>query len=104
MAQRDGLRVLLRVHGWRDQSVAALSLPGSYPDLSVARASRLQPDYRYGRRGDQVYDGIECRRAGEAFFPLLCARWYARAASPNSGMDQEDQRYASVRQRVERPA
>ena len=40
MAQRDGLRVFLRVHGRRDQPVDALSLPRSHADLSVGRASR----------------------------------------------------------------
>src|SRR5207249_9816126 len=86
------------------QSVDALSLPRSYRDFPVDRETRLQPDHRYGRRGDQVSDGIECRRAGEAFLSLLCARRYARAASPDAGMDQEDHRHAPVRQRLERTA
>src|SRR5439155_1556957 len=47
--QRDGFRVLLRVHGRRDQSVDALSLPRSYRDLPVDREARLQPDHRHGR-------------------------------------------------------
>src|SRR4029453_14942349 len=68
MAQRDGFPVFLRVHGWRDQSVAALSLPGSYPDLSVGRKTWLQPDYRYGGGGDQIYDGIESPTPEKPFF------------------------------------
>ena len=35
-------------------------------DLSVDREARLQPDHRHGGRGDQVHDGVECRRAGQA--------------------------------------
>ncbi len=43
MAQRDGLRVFLWVHGRRDQPVDALSVSRSHPDLSVGREARLQP-------------------------------------------------------------
>ena len=71
MAQRDGLRVFLWVHGRRNQPVDAVSLPRSYPDLSVGREAGLQPDHRHGGRGDQVHEGVECRRAGEAVLPLL---------------------------------
>ena len=71
-------------------------------DLPVDREAGLQPDHRHGGRGDQVYDGIECRRAGEAFLPLLRARWHARAASSDAGMDREDER--QVRHGLERNA
>src|SRR4029077_13579685 len=88
--------------GGRNQSVDALSLPRSYGDLPLDREARLQPDHRHGRRGDQVYNGIECRRAGEAFLSLLRARWYARAASPDARMDREDER--QIRHGLERNA
>ena len=39
VAQRDGLRVLLRVHGRRDRPVDALSLPQSLPRSSPGSAS-----------------------------------------------------------------
>ena len=74
------------------------------PDLSVGRQAGLQPDHRHGGRGDQLHAGVECRRAGEAVLPLLRARRHACTASANTGVDQEDQRYAPVRQRLERPA
>ena len=41
VAERNGLPVLLRVHGGRDQPVDALSLPGSHADLSVAGQDRI---------------------------------------------------------------
>ena len=53
-----------------DQSVDAVSLPRSHRYLPVDWEAGLQPDHRYGGRGNQVHDGIECRRAGEAVLPL----------------------------------
>ncbi len=44
----------------------------------------------------------ECRRTGEAFFPLLCAWRYSFAASPDTGMDREDER--QIRHGLERSA
>ena len=52
--RRDGLRVLLRLHGRRDRPVDAVPVPRSHPDLSVDRQARLQPHHRHGGRGDQA--------------------------------------------------
>ena len=94
MAQRDGLRLFLRLHGRRDRPVDAVAVPQSDPDFPVGREARLQPDHRYGGRGDQVHEGVERGRAGQAVLPLLRARRHALAASADAGMDREDQRHA----------
>ncbi len=63
VAERNGVRVLLRLHGWRVRPVEAVAVPGSHPDFSVDRAPRLQPHHRHGGRGDQAHQGAERRRA-----------------------------------------
>ena len=59
-----------------------------YPWVGQAR---LQPDHRHGGRGHQLHEGAECRRAGQAVLPLFRARRHARAASPDAGVDCEDE-------------
>ena len=39
VAERNGVRLLLRLHGWRIRPVEAVAVPGSHADFSVDRAS-----------------------------------------------------------------
>ena len=58
----------------------------------------------HGRRCDRVHEPHHGDRPGPAILHLLRARRRPRAASPDAGVDQEDQRHASVRQGLERAA
>ena len=55
MAERNGLRIFLRLHGRRDRPVEAVAVPGSHADLSVGREPRLQPHHRHGGRRDTTH-------------------------------------------------
>ena len=101
VADRYGLRVLLRLHRRRLEPVAAESLPQHDGDLSVPGQVRLEPDDRDGGRRDPAHEAPERARAGQAVLRLLRAGRHACAASSHAGVDQEDQRHEAVRQRLE---
>ena len=56
------------------------------------RQARLEPDDRHGGRRDPAHEAAERARAGQALLRLLRAGRHACAASPDAGVDQEDQR------------
>ena len=64
----------------------------------------LQPHHRDGRRGDRVHEPGQYPDARPALLRLLRAGRDPRAAPPDTRVDQEDQRHASVRQGLERAA
>ena len=66
--------------------------------------SRLEPDHGDGRRGDRPHAAAEGGRAGQAVLRLLRSGRHPCAAPPDAGMDQEDQRHAPVRRRLEQAA
>jgi len=66
--------------------------------------SRLEPDHGHGRRGDPVHEGTQGDRARQAVPRLLRTGRHPRPASSDAGVDQEDQRHASVRRRLEQAA
>ena len=68
------------------------------------RQPGLEPDHGDGRRCDRVHEPHQRDRPGPAVLRLLRAGRHARAASPDAGVDQEDQRHAPVRQGLERAA
>ena len=57
VAQRHGLRVLLRLHGRRCQPVGAEPLPQHDRHLPLRGHARLEPDHGHGGRGDPVHEG-----------------------------------------------
>ena len=65
---------------------------------------KVESDHRPGRRRHLLYEAHQCARSGAAVLPLLRAGRDACAASRDAGVDQEDRRHASVRQRLERAA
>ena len=64
----------------------------------------LEPDHGDGRRSDPLHDGVEGDRARQAVPGLLRAGRHAFPASSDAGVDQEDQRHAPVRRRLEQGA
>ena len=69
-----------------------------------AGQSGLEPDHGHGRRGDPVHEGAQGDRARQAVLCLLRTGRHPRAASSDAGVDQEDQRHAPVRRRLEQTA
>ena len=56
VADRHGLRLLLRLHGRRHQPVdPGQPVPQHHPDLPLRDAEGLQPDHRDGGRGDRLH-------------------------------------------------
>ncbi len=104
MAERHGLRVLLRLRRRRRQPVAAEPVPQHDGHLPLRGQSRLEPDHGHGRRGDPVHEAAQGDRARQTVLCLLRAGRHPRAASSDAGVDQEDQRHASVRRRLEQAA
>ena len=104
MAERHGLRVLLRLRRRRRQPVAAEPVPQYDGHLSLRGQSRLEPDHGHGRRGDPVHEAAQGDRARQTVLCLLRAGRHPRAASSDAGVDQEDQRHAPVRRRLEQAA
>ena len=104
MAQRHGLRLFLRLRRRRRQPVATEPVPQHDGDLSVPGQSRLEPDDGDGRRGHPVHEATQGDRARQAVLRLLRAGRHPCAASSDAGVDQEDQRHAPVRRRLEQGA
>ena len=104
VAERHGLRVLLRLRRRRRQPVAAEPVPQHDADLSLPGQSGLEPDHGHGRRGDPAHEAVEGARAREALLRLLRAGRHARAAPPDARVDPEDQRHAPVRRRLGKAA
>src|SRR5262249_38670909 len=67
---------------------------GPYPDLPLGRQSRVEPDYRDGRRRDRLPAQPERRSARPAVLPLLRPGRHALAASSDQGVDRQEQRHA----------
>ena len=63
MAERDGLRVFLRLRRRRHQPVAAEPVPQHDGHLSLPGASRLESHDGHGRRGDPVHEATQGDRA-----------------------------------------
>ena len=104
VADRHGLRVLLRLHGRRHQPVGAEPLPQHDADLSLPGQARLEPDHRDGRRGDRLHEPHERADARPAVLRLLRARRHACAAPSDQGVGRQDQRHAPVRRGLEQAA
>ena len=97
VAERHGLRVLLRLRRRRRQPVAAEPVPQHDGHLPLRGQAGLEPDHGHGRRGDPVHEGDQGGRAREAVPRLLRAGRHALPASSDAGVDQEDRRHAPVR-------
>ena len=104
MAERHGLRIFLRLRRRRRQPVAAEPVPQHDGHLSLRGQSRLESDDGDGRRGDPVHEAAQGDRARQAVLRLLRAGRHPCAASSDAGVDQEDQRHAPVRRRLEQAA
>jgi len=76
--------------------LAAESIPQHHGDLPVLRQAGLEPDYGDGRRCHRIHETHHRDRPGATVLHLLRARCRPRAAPPDAGVDQEDQRHASV--------
>ena len=100
VAERNGLRVFLRLRRRRRQPVATEPVPQHDGHLPLPGQPRLEPDHGHGRRGDPVHEAAQRDRARQTVLCLLRAGRHARAASSDAGMDQEDQRHAPLRSRV----
>src|SRR5690349_16684272 len=73
-------------------------------DLSVRGTTGLESHHGDGRRSHPIYERPEGGRAGQAVLRLLRAGRYARTASSDARMDQEDRRHEAVRRRLEQTA
>ena len=104
VAERNGLRVLLRLRRRRREPVAAEPVPQHHGHLSVRGQAGLEPDDGHGRRGDPVHEGDQGGRAREAVPRLLRAGRNPRAAPPDAGVDRQGERHAPVRRRLEQAA
>ncbi len=104
VAERHGLRVLLWLRRRRRQPVAAEPVPQHDGHLPLRGHSGLEPDHGHGRRGDPVHEGAQGDRARQTVPCLLRTGRHTRPASSDAGVDQEDQRHASLRRRLEQIA
>ncbi len=102
VADRDGLRLLLRLHGRRDRPVDAVPVPEHDAGLSLDRPSGIQPDHRHGGRRDRAYPPAEGGGTGAALLRVLRPWWDACTASADARVDRQDPRDAPFRQRLER--
>ena len=91
VADRHGLRVLLRLRRRRHEPVAAQPLPRHRPDLPLRRQPEVEPDHRDGGRRDRAHQAAERDDARQAVLRPLHARRHARAAPPDAGVDREVQ-------------
>ena len=80
VADRHGLRVLLRLRRRRHQPVAAEPVPQHDGHLSLRRQARLEPDHRDGRRRHRLDESAQPDRSEQAVLLLLRPRRHARAA------------------------
>ena len=95
VADRHGLRVLLRLRRRRRQPVAAEPVPQHDADLSVRGQAGLEPGHRDGRRRHRLHDADAPDPAGQADLHQVRARRHARAAPPDQGVGGQDQRRCS---------
>ena len=61
VAERDGLRIFLRLRRRRRQPVAAEPVPQYDGHLSLPGQAGLEPDHGHGRRGDPVHEAAQGR-------------------------------------------
>ena len=90
LAERPGLRAVVRVPRGRDQPVVSrpgLRQPPGRP-AALARGG-LPPHRRHHRQGDRVHQGRQGDRAGEAVLPLLRTRRLPRAPPRAEGVDRQ---------------
>ena len=104
MAERNGLRLFLRLRRRRREPVATEPVPQYDGHLSLPGQSRLEPGDGDGRRGHPAHEAAQGDRARQAMVRLLRAGRHACAASSDAGVDQEDQRHAPLRRRLEQGA
>ena len=104
MAERNGLRLFLRLRRRRRQPVATEPVPQHDGHLSLPGQSRLEPGDGDGRRGHPVHQAAQGDRARQALVRLLRAGRHPCAASSDAGVDQEDQRHAPLRRWLEQGA
>ena len=106
VADRHGLRVLLRLRRRRRQPVGAEPVPQHDADLSVPRqaAGHLEPCHRDGRRCHRLHDADTPDRPREADLHQVRARRHARAAPPDQGMGGQDQPDEALRRGLEQVA
>ena len=98
VADRHGFRLLLRVQRRRRQPVGADAHAQYDADHAVRRPARLEPHYGHGRRGHRLDARARRHRPVAAVLHLLRAGRDAFAAPPDTGVDQQDQRHAPLRQ------
>ncbi len=104
VAQRHGLRVLLRLRRRRRQPVAAEPVPQHDADLPVPGQAGLEPDHRHGRRRDRLHDAHPPDAARQADLHQVRARRHARAAPPDQGVGRQDRGDEAVRRRLRKAA
>ena len=91
MADRHGLRVLLRLRRRRHQPVAAESLPQHHADLSLTSATGLEPHDRDGRRRRPVAERVNADRPGEAVLRAITFPAASMRRTIRPGVGGEDQ-------------
>ena len=104
VADRHGLRILLRLRRRRRQPVAAEPVPQHDADLSVRRQAGLESRHRHGGRCHRLHDPDASDPAGQADLHQVRARRDACAASPDQGMGGQDQQDEAVRRGLEQGA
>ena len=104
VAERHGLRVLLRLRRRRRQPVAAEPVPQHDADLSVRGQAGLEPDHRDGRRRDRLHDADPPDRPVQADLHQVRARRHARAAPPDQGVGGQDLGDEALRRRLREAA
>ena len=87
VADRHGLRVLLRLRRRRRQPVAAEPVPQHDADLSVRGQAGLEPRHRHGRRRDRLHDADapDPARASRSSSSTRPAPRTRRTTRPRSG-------------------
>ena len=81
LADRLGLRALLRLHRWRDESVRTCDLPRHGADRAAEDRRGGLPLHRgHDRPGDRLGQAAEGADAGQAVLHLLRARRHPRTA------------------------
>ena len=104
VADRHGLRVLLRLRRRRRQPVGAESVPQHDADLSVPGQAGLEPRHGHGGRGHRLDDADASDRPEQADLHQVRARRDARAAPPDQGMGGQDQQDEALRRGLEQGA
>ena len=105
LADRAGLRLLLRLRRRRHQPVAAgQPVPQHHADPSLRRQAGLEPDHRHGRRRHRLHQQPDGHRPEAAVVHPLRAGRHPRAAPSDQGVGGQDQRHEAVRRRLGKAA